>query len=266
MHDLKVLCLQSDIITSDPEKNRELLEIKIRNHVEGHDLIILPEAFTTSFHVDPKTNAESIEGKTIEWMRKTASKTAAVITGSLFIEKEGIYTNSLIWMQPDGHFESYNKRHVFSMGGEHKQIRKGTENLIIDIKGWKIKPMICYDLRFPVWSKNTITEGGSYAYDLAIYVANWPSVRNYPWNMLLIGRAIENLSYVIGVNRVGYDALGTLYSGDSMIIDPKGKVMEQADEGKERALSTVLSYDELIKFREKFNVGMDWDEFEIINH
>ncbi|MCB2207372.1 MAG: nitrilase family protein [Bacteroidetes bacterium] len=263
MQDLKILCLQSDIVSNDPEKNRELFEIKIRNHAENHDLIILPEAFTTSFHVDPEGNSETLEGKTVAWMQQMAAKSETVITGSLFIDRDGKYFNTLIWMRPDGSFETYEKRHVFSMGGENEKISKGTQKRVVDLNGWKIAPMICYDLRFPVWSKNTLDDEGNYAYDLAIYVANWPSVRNYPWEMLLIGRAIENLAYVAGVNRVGYDTQGTLYTGDSMIIDPKGKVIERADEGKERSLSAVLSYGELIRFREKFNVGLDWDQFEI---
>ena len=263
MQDLKILCLQSDIVSNDPQKNRELFEIKIRNHAENNDLIVLPETFTTSFHVDPKESAETLKGETVVWMQQMASKTGTVITGSLFIEKDGKYFNTLIWMRPDGSFESYEKRHVFTVGGENKLVSKGSEKLIVELNGWKIAPMICYDLRFPVWSKNTITDEGSYAYDLAIYVANWPSVRNYPWEMLLIGRALENLSYIAGVNRVGYDKQGTLYSGDSMIIDPKGKVIEKADEGKERSLSAVLNYQDLKDFREKFNVGLDWDQFEI---
>lgn len=263
MQDLKILCLQSDIVSKDPEKNRELFEIKIRNHAENNDLIILPETFTTSFHVEPEGDAETLEGNTVAWMQQMAEKSGAVITGSLFIESEGKYHNSLIWMRPDGSFESYDKRHVFSMGGENEKISKGTKKLVVELKGWKIAPMICYDLRFPVWSKNTLTDDGTYSYDLAIYVANWPSVRNYPWEMLLISRAIENLAYIAGVNRVGYDDIGTLYSGDSMIVDPKGKVIEKADEGKERPLSAALSYSELANLREKFNVGLDWDAFEI---
>lgn len=263
MQDLKILCLQSDIVSNDPQQNRELFEIKIRNHAENHDLIVLPEAFTTSFQVDPKESAETMKGDTVAWMQQMAKKTETVITGSLFIEKEGKYFNSLIWMRPDGSFESYEKRHVFTVGGENELVSRGSQKLIVELNGWKIAPLICYDLRFPVWSKNTITKEGSYAYDLALYVSNWPSVRSYPWEMLLIGRAIENLSYVAGVNRVGYDIQGTLYSGDSMIVDPKGKVIEKADEGKERSLSAKLSYGELISFREKFNVGLDWDYFNI---
>jgi predicted amidohydrolase len=263
MQDLKILCLQSDIVSNDPEKNRELFEIKIRNHAEDHDLIILPEAFTTGFQAEPKSNAEQLTGETISWMKQMANKTGAVVTGSLFVEKENKYFNSLIWMRPNGEYDTYEKRHVFSMGGEDKQIQKGIKKLFVELNGWKIAPMVCYDLRFPVWSKNTLTSDGSYEYDLAIYVANWPAVRNYPWEMLLIARAIENLAYIAGVNRVGYDKEGVLYSGDSMIVDPRGKVIEQADEGKERSLSAVLNYSELKELREKFNVGLDWDQFNI---
>lgn len=263
MQDLKILCLQSDIVTKNPERNRELFEIKIRNHAEGHNLIILPEAFTTGFQVDPNANAEKLTGTTVSWLKKMAEKTGAVVTGSLFIEKENGYFNSLIWMRPDGDYECYDKRHVFSMGGEDKQIKKGAKKLIVDLQGWKIAPMICYDLRFPVWSKNTLNGDGSYEYDLALYVANWPAVRSYPWEMLLVARAIENMAFVAGVNRVGYDNNGVLYSGDSMIVDPKGKVVEKADEGKERSLSVNLHYSELKELREKFNVGPDWDQFKI---
>ena len=262
MQDLKILCIQSDIISDNPSQNRELLEIKIRNHAEQHDLIILPEAFTTGFHVDPAGNAEKAEGETLSWMKKTASETGAVITGSFFIEENGKFTNSLMWMRPDGSYDRYDKRHVFSMGGEDKQVNKGTAQLIVELKGWKIKPMICYDLRFPVWVKNTYRDG-TYAYDLAIFVANWPEVRAYPWKQLLQARAIENLAYVAGVNRIGHDSTGVYYDGDTMIVDPKGKILEQAGDGKERVLSVVLKYDELKSFRRNFNVGADWDSFDL---
>ncbi len=262
MQDLKILCLQADIVANDPELNREQLHIKIRNHAEQHDLIVLPEAFTTGFYVDPKGFSEHLDGETVAWMKQTASETGSVLTGSIFIENKGKYTNTLIWMRPDGSFETYDKRHVFSMGGEDKQVSKGAGELIVELNGWKIKPMICYDLRFPVWTKNTMKKG-TYAYDLSLFVANWPEIRLYPWKQLLIARAIENLSYTAGVNRVGRDANGMLYGGHSMIVDPKGKIMEEAGEDRERVLSAALSYAELATFREKFNVGLDWDEFEI---
>jgi len=263
MQDLKVLCLQSDLIWEDPAKNRELFEIKIINHVDEHDLIILPETFTTGFPDFPSFISESIEGETVQWMAGVAKKVNAVITGSLIINNDGKYTNTLVWMPPDGNFSTYDKRHVFSMAGENEVIEYGQEELIIELNGWKIKPMICYDLRFPVWSKNKLDNNGNYEYDLALYIANWPAVRSYPWTQLLIARAIENLAYVIGLNRIGYDKTGKLYSGNSMVIDPKGKILAEAEEGKERALTEILSYSELKSFREKFNVGLDWDGFSI---
>lgn len=263
MQDLKLLCLQSDLVWEDPEKNRELFSIKILNHFEGHDLIILPETFTTGFPVDPSGLAENPGGETMQWMAGIARETGAVLTGSMLLEDEGHFTNSLIWMRPDGTYERYDKRHVFSMGGEHKKITPGKKQLTVELKGWRIRPMICYDLRFPVWCKNTLDENGRYVYDLMLFVSNWPDVRIYPWEQLLISRAIENLSYVIGLNRIGYDGPGNYYSGNSMIIDPKGKIIAEAEEGKERAITETLSYIELDEFRKKFDVGPDWDEFEI---
>jgi predicted amidohydrolase len=263
MQDLKVLCLQTDLIWDDPDKNREQLEIKIINHAESHHLIILPETFTTGFPHFPDFRSESPEGRTLEWMSGLSNKTGAVITGSFLMEEDGVFTNTLIWMRSDGTYERYAKRHVFSMAGEHEVISKGNERLIVELNGWKIMPMICYDLRFPVWSKNRYNPEGNYDYDLLFYIANWPGIRAYPWKQLLIARAIENLAYTIGLNRVGRDPKGVYYSGDSMIVDFKGKVIGEGEEGKERALSAELSYKDLIDFRNKFNVGVDWDNFSI---
>ncbi len=263
MQDLKVLCLQTNIVWDDPQKNRDLLGIMILNHVEDHHLILLPETFTTGFPDFPSFTAEKINGVTLEWMAALSQKTGSVIAGSLLIEHSGSHTNTMIWMRPDGSWEQYAKRHVFSMAGEHEVISKGTEQMIIELNGWRIMPMICYDLRFPVWSKNRLAEDRTYNYDLLFYIANWPGIRAYPWKQLLIARAIENLSYTIGLNRVGRDPNGIYYSGDSMIIDFKGKVIEQGEEGKERALTAELSCKQLSEFRKKFNVGADWDEFEL---
>lgn len=263
MQDIEILCLQTDIVWEEPKKNRELLEIKIQNHFDGQHLIVLPETFTTGFPDFPKFISESLHGETMEWMAKMASKNNTVIAGSLIIEEDNKFFNALIWMRPDGSFERYDKRHVFSMAGEQEKISKGDKSLIVELNGWKIKPMICYDLRFPVWCKNTLSSDYIYEYDLAIFIANWPDARSYPWRQLLVSRAIENLAYVAGVNRVGYDGPGKLYSGHSMIIDPKGKIIADAGEEKERILSEKLSYSELTEFRQKFNVGLDWDRFEI---
>ncbi len=261
MQDLKILALQANLFWEDPERNRTEFEIKIDNDFNDHDLIILPETFTTGFPVDPHTFSETISGPTVGWMKKIANSYNTVITGTVLIQSDQQYSNTLIWMKPDGEFETYGKRHVFSMGGEHEKITPGDDKLIIEYKGWKIRPMICYDLRFPVWSKNTYDEG--FEYDLAIYVANWPAVRSYPWKTLLLARAIENQSYVIGVNRVGKDGNGNLYSGDTLVVNGKGNLIYQGNESVEEAITVALSHEDLSILRENFNVGPDWDKFTI---
>jgi len=263
MQDLKILALQSDLYWENPEKNLLEFENQIAVSFDSHQLIVLPETFTTGFPVDPHKFAEEISGSTVSWMRQISAKYNTVITGSLLIKTGDSYANTLIWMLPDGKYESYKKRHVFSMGGEHEKITAGTDKLIVNLHGWKIRLMICYDLRFPVWSKNLHGKDDGFEYDLAIYVANWPAVRSYPWKTLLLARAIENQAFVIGLNRIGTDGPGNSYSGDSLIIDPKGKVLAQGNEFKSDALSVELSYNEITEFRNKFNVGNDWDEFVI---
>lgn len=263
MQDLKILGLQTDIVWEQPAENRELLEKKILSQFDGHDLILLPETFNTGFPNFPSFISESKDGGSMQWLADIAAKTNAVVSGTLLIEDNEGVTNCLVWMRPNGNYETYHKRHVFSMAGEQEKISPGNKQLIVELKGWKIKPMICYDLRFPVWSKNKFDGLGKYEYDLALYLANWPAVRSYPWRQLLIARAIENLAYVVGINRVGRDPSGKYYDGNSMIVDPKGKVIEEIGEGKERAISTLLSYEQLTAFRKQFNVGSDWDEFSI---
>jgi predicted amidohydrolase len=265
MQDLKILALQTDIVWNDPAKNRELLEIKILNHIENHDLILLPETFTTGFPDFPSFKSETIEGKSVKWMAAMAKQINAVIAGTIIIDDNDQVYNCMIWMRPDGNFETYDKRHVFSMAGEHEKITPGHRQEIFEIKGWRVKPLICYDLRFPVWSKNRLDDQEKYEYDLAIYLANWPALRSYPWRQLLIARAIENLSYVIGLNRVGHDPKGNFYDGNSMVVDPKGKIIEEYSRGKERAVTANLSRKALVDFRQKFNVGSDWDDFAIVS-
>lgn len=262
MKDLQVLYLQSNLVWENPAQNRKNFEKKILAQRQGCDLIVLPETFTTGFPVDPAPFAETVGGESLQWMHRMAAQTGAVITGSLLLKEATTYFNALIWMHPDGTFERYDKRHVFSMGGEHEHIKAGGRQLVVEIEGWKIRPMVCYDLRFPVWSKNRYKDG-TFEYDLAIYVANWPAVRAYPWDMLLIARAIENQAFVLGVNRVGTDGLGNTYSGHSGLIDAKGRWLSEAPENKEAAMRVSLSAEELQQFRNKFNVGRDWERFEI---
>lgn len=264
MQNLKIAYLQSDLVWENPMLNRELFEKKISELTDRHDLIVLPETFTTGFPVDPVLFAETIDGETIKWMRKMAKESGAVITGSFLLKDKGSFYNSLIWMNPEGNFERYDKRHVFSMGGEDKNITKGSRKVVVSLKGWRICPLICYDLRFPVWSKNRLDSSGRFEYDLAIYVANWPSQRSYPWEALLLARAIENQAYVLGVNRVGNDGIGNYYSGNSKMVDAKGNVISQIEAGKNQATTIVISKEKLVAFRKKFNVGLDWDNFEIV--
>jgi omega-amidase len=262
MQNLKILAVQSDLHWEDPTANHYSFEKRIETDFDSHDLIILPETFTTGFPVNPRVFSETTEGPTVKWMKNISSKFNVVVTGTILIQSEKGYANTLIWMSPDGSFSSYEKRHVFTMGGEHNNITPGNERLIVDLKGWKICPMICYDLRFPVWSKNSYKDN-MFEYDIAIFVANWPAVRSFPWKTLLLARAIENQAYIIGLNRIGEDNSGISYSGDSMIVDPKGKIISQAQDNKPESLSAVLSYAELQNFRNNFNVGPDWDKFNI---
>lgn len=263
MRDLNLAIIQTHILWEDPKGNYDHFLKKI-NEIEGHpDLIILPEMFTTGFPVDPEKFAEHLNGPTMKWMQQVAAEKDCVLTGSYLIENKGKNYNCLVWMRPDGSFETYYKRHVFHLGLESETISQGAEKLLVELKGWKISPMICYDLRFPVWSKNHYRDG-KYHYDLLIFVANWPEVRNYPWKQLLLARAIDNQSYVIGLNRVGTDDNGISYSGDSAVVDPQGKIVAAAEAGKDSVLTATLSYGKMKEFREKFTVGADWDDFEIL--
>ena len=196
MQDLKILGLQTDLIWKSPIANRRAIEKKIKNSFDDHDLIILPETFTTGFPVDPTKHYEEINNPSLKWMQNIALERNTTITGSFLLKSETGFSNSLFWVRPDGSFERYDKRHVFSMGGENERIKAGKKQLLVELNGWKIRPMICYDLRFPVWSKNKFIDG-IFEYDLAIYVANWPAVRTYPWRQLLIARAIENMACVV---------------------------------------------------------------------
>jgi len=262
MKDLKITILQSDLVWENPVQNLANFSLKISEIKENPDIIVLPEMFNTAFSINPDKCAETMTGITVEWMRSKAREKACVITGSLLIKENEKYFNRLIWMQPDGNFFTYDKRHLFRMSDEFKIFNGGSQRCIVELKGWKINLNICYDLRFPVWSRNTYKDG-QYEYDLMIYVANWPGSRSFIWQTLLKARAIENQSYIIGVNRVGDDGFGTSHSGDSVIIDPVGNVLLQAESFKEETHTIDISKEFITDFRNKFTVGLDWDEFEI---
>jgi omega-amidase len=293
MQDLSVTIIQTSLYWENPTANLANLEEKIATISTQSDLIILPEMFTTGFTMNAKAVAEPMNFTTFKWMKQQAKQTGAVITGSYIVKEGENYYNRLLWMRPDGTFEKYDKRHLFRMGGEHNHYAQGTERLIVELKGWKICPLICYDLRFPVWSRNNrvishksqvISEHSkvekenpynlrsttydlktydSLSYDLLIYVANWPAVRSQVWDTLLQARALENQSYCIGVNRVGSDEMGLNYSGSSAVIDFKGNsLFYQKD--SEVINNQILSKQELDDFRAKFPAYLDADEFEII--
>jgi len=263
MQNLNIAFIQANLIWENPEANLTMFDDLIAGLVNKADLIVLPETFVTGFPVDPHKFAAKPDGKEITWMRKKARVTKAVVCGSILLDLGGVFHNTLIWMTPQGDYHCYHKRHVFRMGGEHKLIQPGTAHQDVSLNGWNIRPLICYDLRFPVWCRNTTT-AGQHNYDLMIFVANWPEVRSYPWIQLLIARAIENQAYVLGVNRVGTDGLGNHYSGDSMLIDPKGNILAQAKPNQEQVVETSIGMDELLNFRKKFNVALDWDDFKMI--
>jgi len=262
MQDLKIAYVQSNLFWENPSANRKHFEAILSGLKTNPDLIVLPETFNTGFPVNPKNFSETLSGETVGWMKAQAATHQAVVTGSILIKQAEVFQNTLIWMRPDGSFETYAKRHVFRLGGEHEQITPGEKQLFVELKGWKIKPLICYDLRFPVWSKNNYDQG-RFIYDFMLYVANWPAVRAEPWKQLLTARSIENLAYVLGVNRIGSDLNGLVYQGDSMLLDFKGQPVSQAIAEKEMLVESSLSAKQLVSFREKFNVGLDWDSFEI---
>ncbi|MEQ8924409.1 MAG: amidohydrolase [Fulvivirga sp.] len=258
MQDLKVTLIQSELHWQDSGANLAMFEEKIWQIEEGADLIILPEMFNSGFTMNAKDVAEPMNFTTFKWMKQMAAQTKAVITGSFVVNDNGNYFNRLIWMRPDGSWEKYDKRHLFRMADEHSHYSPGKDKILVELKGWKILPLICYDLRFPVWSRQKKDE----QYDLLLYVANWPAPRVNAWDTLLKARAIENLSYSIGVNRIGEDGNGVPYNGHSAIYDGKGQTLCECREA-EMIKTVTLSKKDLVDFREKFPAHLDSDNFSI---
>ena len=252
--------LQPDLYWHDPVANRAMLEERIFALPEPTDLIVLPEMFTTGFTMDARAVAEPMNLTTFRWLKQMAAQTGAVVTGSYVVREGNAFYNRLVWMQPDGQFDVYDKRHLFRMAGEEKVYTAGTRRIVKEWKGWRICPLICYDLRFPVWSRNT--QSSESTYDLLLYVANWPAPRRNAWNTLLQARAIENLSYVAGVNRVGRDGNQHEYTGDSAIIDFNGNILFRHSD-TEIVHQQKLSLDNLRAFRERFPADLDADDFTI---
>jgi len=262
MQNLKTTIIQSDIVWEDIDQNLDHYENKLNQIVDTPDLIVLPEMFNTGFTMNIEKCAELENGKTISWLQKKASEKNCVIAGSLLVNEAGKYYNRLFWVSPDGNYETYDKRHLFRMGLEHHTMSQGLYKKVVQLNDWKINLQICYDLRFPAWSKNNY-DNDQYDYDVLLYIANWPKVRSFAYKSLLLARAIENQSFVIWVNRVGNDGNGVYHSGDSMVIDPTGKVLAKASPGAEEILSLEFSRLHLNDLRDKFKVGLDWDKFHI---
>jgi omega-amidase len=260
MKNLNITIIQTSLFWEDSEKNIKHFDQLLSSQAGKTDLIVLPEMFNTGFSMNSAKLAQQMDGDVTKWMKKKSTELNCCITGSTIIKENDNYYNRLIWMQPDGVFYTYDKRHLFRMAQEHNYYSPGTKIILPEIKGWKICPLICYDLRFPVWSRNG---KGENRYDLLIYIANWPEARRNAWSSLLIARAIENQCYVAGVNRIGSDGKGISYSGDSAVIDPKGNVISQTKPFEEKAETIELSKRELEDFREKFPVESDADNFNI---
>lgn len=256
-NELTVIGIQADLFWENSDKNLDFFEQTILELPNSADLIVLPEMFTSGFTMHPQHVAEKINGKSVRWMQKIAQQKKAAITGSLVIEEGKKFYNRLVFVHPSGKIETYNKRHSFTLAGEDKAYQSGDKKLIINYKGWKICPLICYDLRFPVWARNTEN------YDLLIYMANWPVARIKAWETLLKARAIENMSYVIGVNRTGKDANNYQYSGNSLIVDFLGDEMASLTKNKIGLIATSINKEKQDRMREKLGFLTDQDVFTI---
>ena len=254
---LTVTIVQADLRWHDAEANRAAFADTIETLKQPTDLIVLPEMFTTGFTMHAEAHAESMHDQTMAWLAEQASRAGAAVCGSLIIEVDGDYYNRFVFMQPDGNFTLYDKRHLFRLADEHRHYSAGDRRVVIDYRGFRICPQVCYDLRFPVWSRNR----GDY--DMLIYVANWPSRRHHAWRTLLRARAIENQAFVAGVNRAGTDGNDLPYLGGSALIDYLGE--DIADLGDRASTATAtLDLTALQEFREKFPFHRDADNFTIL--
>ena len=248
---MKVSVIQQDILWADVDENIRRADAAIAS-APAADLYVLPEMFSTGFCTDPEGIAEEAEGKSLRWMKDKAAELDAAVAGSVVVCENGRYYNRFYLVKPDGSFSSYDKKHLFTFGGEHERFTAGTERVVVEFRGVRILLEVCYDLRFPIWSRN---HGD---YDMILYVASWPSVRVGAWKSLLVARAIENQCYVAGVNRVGTDPTNE-YSGGSMIIDPYGRVVASCEDGVEMSACAEIDMDMLEAFRKKFPVLNDSD-------
>lgn len=254
---MKVALIQSSLSWENPKANQKRFEDKINGITDAVDLIILPEMFSTGFTMNPSEVFETMDGETIGWLKHLAKTKKTAITGSLVIKENGNFYNRLVFVFPSGEIQFYDKRHLFTLAGEDEIYTSGSKKLIIEYKGWKICPLICYDLRFPVFSRN-VEE-----YDLLIYVANWPESRIHAWDSLLKARAIENVSYTIGVNRIGQDGSKLNYNGHSQVVNFLGDYILEPLEDVKGVFIVELNKAELLLARKKFDFLSDQDRFAL---
>ncbi len=254
---MKITIIQSDLAWEDKKKNISLLTSLIEKNAVGSDLVVLPEMYTTAFSMNPHLLAESMDGPTVGWMKKQSSEGGFAICGTVIIKEEENFFNRMVFISPEGEITVYDKRHLHSMSGEHKVYTHGNKQVNCCYKGFMFNLQICYDLRFPVWSRNR----GNV--DVIIYSANWPAARSNVWKTLLVARSIENQCYVIGANRTGTNPEGTSYTGDSMIVSPKGEILAALPSDAEGALSACISKEALEKYRNEMPVWRDADRFTL---
>lgn len=257
MESLTLSLAQFNIAWENPQQNLTrisnlLSELKGKTHI-----VVLPEMFTTGFSMNPKGLAETEEGSTLQWMKQEAGKNQLALCGSLMVKDGSRFYNRFYFVEPNGNFHTYNKRHLFRMMNEHQHYQMGTERVVFSYLGWRIMPQICYDLRFPVWSRNRND------YDLLIYVANFPAARQLAWDRLVPARAVENACYVAAVNRVGADGNGVVFSGHSQIVDYKGQNLTDANIEEEKVIASTISMASLREYREKFPTHLDADPFTL---
>ena len=261
MSSLTITLIQTNLHWEDKKANLDMFSKKIESIKEKTEVIILPEMFNTGFSMKPEILAEEMNGETVQWMKKIAVEKKVILTGSMMIKDDGKYFNRLIWMLPNGEYGFYDKRHLFAYGNEHTHFNAGDKRLIASVKGWKINLQVCYDLRFPVWARQSGVGTGP-EYDLLIYVANWPEQRIHAWKTLLTARAIENQCYVVGVNRVGDDGNGIHHNGESMTIDPLGEIL-YSKKDDEDIFTYTLQKERLAEIRNKFPFLNDADSFSL---
>jgi omega-amidase len=268
MSTLTITTIQTSLHWEDKPANLAMLEQKIDQLQQRTEIVVLPEMFSTGFSMKPELLAETMEGESVAWMKRIAAQKRIILTGSLIIEADGQYYNRLVWMLPNGQYGYYDKRHLFAYAHEHEHYAPGHKRLIASVKGWKVNLQVCYDLRFPVWARQSTprteeeAENHEVEYDLLVYVANWPERRNHAWKTLLQARAIENQSFVVGVNRVGKDGNDIYHSGDSMIVDPMGEVLYT--KAHEEDIHTItIEKKKLEEIRHKLPFLEDADNFII---